>query len=68
MFRVIATGRNKNYGKFKEKRLIADNFIRCALKRGWIFPNIKYVGDGRTLISTLCAFRIADEIKKEAKQ
>lgn len=68
MFRVIATGKNKNYGKFKEKRLIANNYIRCALKRGWIFPNIKYVGDGHAMISFLCALRTADEIKSEVRQ
>jgi hypothetical protein len=67
MFRVVATGKNKNYGQFKEKRVLANSFIRTAIKREWIFPNIKYIGNGNEWWSLQTARRIAGDIEKERR-
>ena len=46
MFRVICTGKNLNYGKKGQIRLLCDNYVIPALTGGWITYDIKYVGNG----------------------
>lgn len=48
IFQVVTTGKNLNYGKKGEKRLLGDNSFMYALKHGVIEPdNFKYVGSGK---------------------
>ena len=45
MFKATATGLNLCYGKDKEIIEIADVYLATALKKGWIYPEIEYIGD-----------------------
>lgn len=49
MFEVITTGKNLNYGKKGEKRLLNENRLLIAIKRGWIQESpIRYAGTTAT--------------------
>jgi hypothetical protein len=58
MFKVITTGRNINYGKESQIRLLSDSFVINAIKRGWVKPKVEYIEDGRYTI------RIIDILNK----
>ena len=45
MYKVKCTGKNLNYGKLNEVRLVADNFVSVGVKRNW-FEIISYEGSG----------------------
>jgi hypothetical protein len=44
MFKVVATGTNENYGKKGEVRYIDDNHAKVGVERGWLEPNMEYIG------------------------
>jgi hypothetical protein len=71
MFRVTTTGKNPNYGKKGQKRHLADTFLMVAVKRGWIEPQVKYVGQGGgqlRIIDTHDKCRLCGQVKKWKKQ
>jgi len=45
MFEVMCTGKNLNYGKEKEKRMLGENYLVVALKNNWIENTVKYAGN-----------------------
>jgi hypothetical protein len=47
MFKVIATGKNKNYGLKGQIRLLNDHYVVIALKEDWIEGVVIYVGRGK---------------------
>jgi len=48
MYAVTTTGVNENYGKKDHRRLIANSYVRNAIKKGYIKPEVKYAGWGST--------------------
>ena len=70
MFEVITTGKNLNYGKSGEKKMLSDIYIISALKNGWVKPNVKYIGDGRPNLIIIPVYdkcRICGQVKPRAR-
>ena len=42
MFKVITTGKNKNYGSDGQERLLADNMLLYCLKHDIIYSKVEY--------------------------
>lgn len=46
MFKVTATGVNKNYGAKGQVRYISDWSAKVGIDNGWLEPKLEYLGKG----------------------